>query len=60
MCSSDLDALRPATTAMLNTLGGSVGGGQALRDMIDSAATITTMLDIDPFVTDAIRGIIRP
>lgn len=55
-----LDALRPATTAMLNTLGGSVEGGQALRDMINSAATITTMLDIDPFVTDAIRGIVRP
>jgi phage protein U len=55
-----LDALRPATTAMLNTLGGSAEGGQALQDMIDSAATITTMLDVDPYVTDAIRSLVRP
>jgi phage protein U len=55
-----LDALRPATTAMLNTLGGSIGGGQALQDMINAAATITTMLDVDPYVTDTIRSLVRP
>jgi len=55
-----LEALRPATTAMLQTLGGGVGGGQALADMIGSASTIMTMLDVDPYVTDTIRSLIRP
>lgn len=55
-----LQALRPATSTMLNTLGGGTGGGQALGDLISSAATISTILDVDPFVTEAVRGAIQP
>ena len=55
-----LQALRPATTTMLNTLGGSTGGGQALADLISSTATIATMLDVDPFITDAVRQVVQP
>lgn len=55
-----LQALRPATDTMLTTLGGGVGGGQALADLVRSAATISTMLDVDPFITDAVRQVIQP
>lgn len=55
-----LQALRPATTTMLNTLGGGAGGGQALADLVRSTATIATMLDVDPFITDAVRQAVQP
>lgn len=55
-----LQALQPATSGMLNTLGGSAGGGQALADLIGSTATIATMLDVDPFITDAVRQVVQP
>lgn len=55
-----LDALRPATTAALNTLGGSANGGQALAAMVRDAATITTLLNVDPFITDTVRQVIQP
>jgi hypothetical protein len=55
-----LQALRPATSSMLSTLGGSAGGGQALADLVSSAATITTMLDVDPVITAAVRQVIQP
>lgn len=55
-----LQALQPATSSMLNTLGGGAGGSQALTDLLSSAATITTMLDVDPFITDAVRQVIQP
>jgi len=55
-----LQALQPATSAMLNTLGGSAAGGQALADLINNAATIATMLDVDPFITDAVRLVVQP
>jgi phage protein U len=55
-----LQALQPATTSMLNTLGGGTGGGTALRDLLGSVATISTMLDVDPFITDTVRQAIQP
>lgn len=55
-----LDALRPATSAMLTTLGGSSGGAAALGSLVRDAATIATMLDVDPFITDAIRDLVQP
>jgi uncharacterized protein len=55
-----LQALQPATTTMRNTLGGSTGGGQALTDLVGSTATITTMLNVDPFVTNAVRQVVQP
>jgi len=55
-----LDALRPATSAMLNTLGGSAGGAAALTSLIQDAATITTLLDVDPMITDAVRQVVTP
>ena len=55
-----LDALRPATTAALNTLGGGANGGQALAALVRDAATITTLLNVDPFITDAVRQVIQP
>lgn len=55
-----LQALQPATSSMLNTLGGGAGGGQALADLIGSTATIATMLDVDPFITDAVRQVVQP
>lgn len=55
-----LQALRPATTTMLNTLGSGTGGGQALADLVSSTATIATMLDVDPFITNAVRQVVQP
>ena len=45
---------------MRNTLGGSAGGGQALSDLVGSTATIATMLNVDPFITDAVRQVVQP
>jgi hypothetical protein len=55
-----LQALRPATSAMLNTLGGGVENGQALGSLISNAATISTILDVDPFVTQSVRQLVQP
>lgn len=55
-----LQALQPATSTMRNTLGGSAGGGQALTDLVGSTATIATMLNVDPFITDAVRQLVQP
>lgn len=55
-----LNALRPATTAMLTTLAGSAGGASALASLIQDAATITTMLNVDPKITDAVRQVVQP
>lgn len=55
-----LQALRPATTAMLNILGGSTQGGQAIAGIINNAATIATILDVDPFITNAVRQLVKP
>lgn len=55
-----LDALRPATSAMLTTLGGSANGAAALASLIQDAATITTLLDVDPMITDAVRQVVQP
>jgi uncharacterized protein len=55
-----LQALQPATSTMRNTLGGSTGGGQALSDLVGSTATIATMLNVDPFITDAVRQVVQP
>lgn len=55
-----LQALRPATSTMLTTLGGGAGGGQALADLLGSTATIATILDVDPFVTSAVRALVQP
>lgn len=55
-----LDALRPATSSMLQTLGGSAGGAAALTSLVRDAATIATMLDVDPFITDTVRDILQP
>jgi hypothetical protein len=54
-----LQALQPANPAMLNTLGGSTQGGQALGNLIGNAATISTILDVDPFVTSAVRQLVQ-
>lgn len=54
-----LDALRPATTSMLNTLGGSPENGSALASMIRDAATLGTLLDVDPKITDAVRQAVQ-
>lgn len=50
-----LEALRPATYSMMETLAGSVGGANGLRNLVRDAATITTLLDIDPHVTAGVR-----
>lgn len=55
-----LDALRPATSSMLTTLSGSAGGASALQALVRDAATIVTMLDVDPFITDAVRQVVQP
>jgi phage protein U len=55
-----LQTLRPATTAMLNTLGGSTENGQALKRLIGNAATLSTILDVDPFITKSVRQLIQP
>ena len=54
-----LDALRPATTSMLNTLGGSPENGSALASMVRDAATLGTLLDVDPKITDAVRQAVQ-
>ena len=55
-----LEALRPATSGVLQAIGGSGPAGAALGDMVRNAATITTILDVDPFITSAVRGLIQP
>lgn len=55
-----LGALQPATSSMLTTLGGSAGGAAALASLVRDTATIATMLDVDPFITDAVRAAIQP
>ncbi len=55
-----LDALRPATNSMLTTLGGSAGGASALQALVRDAATIATMLDVDPFIADTVRQAVQP
>jgi phage protein U len=55
-----LNALRPATSSMLTALGGSAGGAAALGSLVRDAATIATMLDVDPFITGAVRNLLQP
>jgi phage protein U len=50
-----LEALRPVTNATLNSLAGSIGGADGLRNMINDAATIITTVDRDPHRTAQIR-----
>jgi len=55
-----LQALRPATASMLASLGGGVENGQALANLISNAATISTILDVDPVITQAVRELVQP
>jgi hypothetical protein len=55
-----LEALRPATGAMLSTLGGSTENGQALGRLIANAGTVAAMLDVDPFITQSVRQLVQP
>ena len=55
-----LDALRPAASGALQAIGGSGPAGAALGDMVRNAATITTILDVDPFTTAAVREALQP
>jgi phage protein U len=55
-----LEALRPATGAMLNTLGGSTENGQALGQLVGNAGTVAAILNVDPFITDAVRQLVQP
>lgn len=55
-----LQALQPATSAMLTTLGGSAGGAAALASLVRDTATVATMLNVDPHITDAVRSAIQP
>jgi phage protein U len=57
--SAALEILQPATDAMLDTLGGSEAGGDALRDMLRNAATIGGILNVDPKITEAVEQVIR-
>ena len=49
-----LEALGSASGASLLTLGGAQGS-LGLAAMVRNAATILTMLNVDPFVTSAVR-----
>ena len=49
-----LEALGPASGASLFTLGGAQGS-LGLAAMVRNAATILTILDVDPFVTGSVR-----
>jgi hypothetical protein len=55
-----LNALRPATAGVLQAIGGSAPAGAALADMVRNAATIATMLDVDPSITNTVRGALQP
>jgi hypothetical protein len=55
-----LNALRPATAGMLQAIGGSPAAGDALADMVRDAATIATMLDVDPSITNTVREALQP
>jgi len=54
-----LEALRPVTYQTMETLGGSVGGANGIRNLIRDAATITSVLDVDPHVTTAVRQVVQ-
>jgi phage protein U len=55
-----LDALRPATTAQLQAIGGGAPGAAGLANLIRDAATIGTMLNMDPFITNLVQQLVRP
>ena len=54
-----LEALRPVSYQTLEQLGGSIGGANGLRNLVRDAATITTVLDVDPHVTSAVRQVVQ-
>lgn len=54
-----LEKLRPASYATLQQLGGSIGGAAGLRNLVKDAATISTVLDVDPHVTAAVRQVVN-
>jgi len=55
-----LEALRPATSAQLLALGRSSGGAAGLTSLVRDAATIATMLDVDPSITAIVQQLVRP
>ena len=54
-----LEALRPATYQTMQQLAGSVGGANGIRSLVRDAATISTLLDVDPHVTAAVRQVVQ-
>jgi phage protein U len=55
-----LEALRPATAAQLQAIGGGPPGEAGLSNLIRDAATIGTMLNVDPFITGIVQQLVRP
>lgn len=54
-----LEALRPVTYQTLQQLGGSIGGANGLRNLVRDAATISSILDVDPHVTATVRQVVQ-
>jgi phage protein U len=54
-----LETLRPASYQTLQQLAGSIGGANGLRNLVRDAATISTVLDVDPHVTAAVRQTVQ-
>jgi len=54
-----LETLRPATYQTLQQLAGSIGAANGVRNLVRDAATISTLLDVDPHVTAAVRQVVQ-
>lgn len=54
-----LETLRPASYQTLQQLAGGIGGANGLRSMVRDLATISTILDVDPHITAAVRQTVQ-
>jgi len=54
-----LETLRPVSYQTMQQLAGSVGGADGIQNLARDAATIVTMLDVDPFVTADVRQVLQ-
>ena len=54
-----LEALQPVSYPLLQQVAGGIGGANGLRNLVQDAATIISVLDVDPHVTGAVRSVVQ-
>ena len=53
-----LDTLRTAAPSVISSLAGDAAPG--LQNVVRDAATIGTILNVDPKITEAVRAVVQP